>query len=561
MKRLALLLLVLFVPLVTAPSACADVAFQATALPPAGSSIRDVAVGDLDGKNGPDVVSSYSAGGIAVQLNDGSGHFGSAQLYPTGCDTLQVELADLGASNTSNAPDGHLDAAIVCGSYLGGEGKYLGRLTGDGNGGFSEARIVTSLSFGSFNADGPQTMALTDVRGPGLPPLPAYSYLQQTFENFETRYHRLLCFTYDWETPTCLTTSDPEPGIVFLPGTIADARLFTTGGAKGILDWGPEPFWHASTREIATVPSSTGTRFESLAVGDLAADGPDLISAAGSCGCGYNDSPATGVVDVNYGDIAGGVPDQVGTKFESAPGVSNIAIGDFDLDGKNDLVGNSWYYSAATGPVGSIFVQAGDGAGHLGAPQMIPLYHGENFSRAPVRVADLDGNGSPDVVAIVGGQVQVLLNQKVRAPAAVAATKGPDTRALAKTLRALKKTVRPDKKGFITLGTASNPSIAGVDLTVTLPGRRGGGKARVASARAGARKTTLLGHAKIKIPAGSKRALKVKLKPKALALLKKGPLHARLRAVAVAVGGAKQSKTQALTIKPRKPSAKKRHAS
>src|SRR5690349_22384373 len=120
MKRLGFLLLALFVPLVTAPSAGADVAFQATALPPAATTIRDVAVGDLDGKNGPDIVSSYEKGGLAVQLNDGSGHFGAPQLYPTPCDTVQVELADLGASNTNDALDGHLDAAIVCGSYLGG---------------------------------------------------------------------------------------------------------------------------------------------------------------------------------------------------------------------------------------------------------------------------------------------------------------------------------------------------------------------------------------------------------------------------------------------------------
>jgi hypothetical protein len=557
MKRLALLLLVLFVPLTAASTASGDVAFQATALPSAGTSIRDVAVGDLDGHNGPDIVSSYSQGGIAVQLNDGSGHFGAPHLYPAPCDTLQVELADLGASNTNNAPDGHLDAAIVCGGYLGGEGKYLGRLTGDGNGGFSEARIVTSLSFGSFNPDGQQTMALVDVRGPGLPPLPAYSSAYHSGSEFG----RLLCFTYDWVNPTCLDSSDPQPGITFLAGTIADARLFTTGGTKGILDWGPEPLWHASTREIAKVPPSTGTQFESLAVGDLGSDGPDLISAAGSCGCGYADSPAAGVVDVLHGDIAGGVPDQVGTKFDSAPGVTNIALGDFDLDGKNDLVGSSWSYSPAAGAVGSVFVQSGDGAGHLGPPQMIPLYHGETFSTAPVRVADLDGNGSADVVAIVGGQVQVLLNQKLRPPPATA-TPSPAaaTNGLAG-IRGLKKSVRPDRKGFITLGTATNPPTASVDLTVTLPSVKGGGKARASVKKPKKKKAIVLGHAKVSIPSGSKRTLKVKLKPKALALLKKGPLSARLGIVAVSTSGAKDSKTQKLTIKPRKAHGKKRHRS
>jgi hypothetical protein len=558
MKRLVLLLLVLFVPLTAAPSASADVSFQTTALAPAGTSIRDVAVGDLDGHNGPDIVSSYAQGGIAVQLNDGSGHFGAPHLYPAPCDVLQVELADLGASNTSNSLDGRLDAAIVCGRYLGGEEKYLGRLTGDGNGGFGEARIITALGFGFANADGPQNMALTNERGPGLPPLLAYSNEYQTFEHFETQFRRRLCFTYDWETPTCLAQDDPEPGITFLAGRIADAYLFTTGGAKGILDWGPEPNWHASTREIATPPPSTGGNFYSLAVGDLGSDGPDLISAAGTCGCGFQDSPASGVVDVLHGDIAGGVPDQVGAKFASAPGVTNIALGDFDLDGNNDLVGTSWSYSPADGAVGSVFVQSGNGAGQLGPPQMIPLYKGESFSEAPVRVADLDGNGTPDVVAIVGGQVQVLLNQKVR-PAPAPATPVVAANGLAG-IRGLKKVVRPDKKGFITLGTATNPPTAGVDLTVTLPGGKSGGKARASVKRPkGKKKAVLLGHAKIAIPAKSKRVLKVKLKPKALALLKKGPLHASLRVVATAVGGGKKSKTQKLTIKPRKTSGK-RHA-
>ncbi|HET7507257.1 MAG TPA: VCBS repeat-containing protein [Solirubrobacterales bacterium] len=564
MKRLGLLLLVLFVPLFTVPSAGADVAFQATALPPAATTVRDVAVGDLDGKNGPDIVSSYAQGGIAVQLNDGSGHFGAAQLYPTPCDTLQVELADLGASNTGNSLDGHLDAAIVCGGYLGGEGKYLGRLTGDGNGGFGEARIVTSLSFGSFNPDGPQSMALTDERGPGLPPLPAYSYAYHS----GSEYGRLLCFTYDWVNPSCLSADDPQPGpFPFLAGRIADAYLFTSGGTKGILDWGPEPNWHASTREIAKPPASTGENYYSLAVGDLAADGPDLISAAGTCGCGYQDSPASGVVNVLYGDIATGVPDQVGTKFDSAPGVTNIALGDFDLDGKNDLVGSSWSYSPADGAVGSVFVQSGDGAGHLGAPQMIPLYHGETRSTAPVRVADLDGNGSPDVVAIVGGQVQVLLNQKVPPPPAPAAQAppAPDPVAAANLLAGfltVHKGVILEKKGYISLGTATNPPTASVDLTVTLPGGAGT-KARAATAESSAakKKATLLGHTKITIPAGSKRVLKVKLKPKALALLKKGPIHARVVAVAVGVEGRRQSKSQALTIKPRKAARKKRHTS
>ncbi len=69
--------------------------------------------------------------------------------------------------------------------------------------------------------------------------------------------------------------------------------------------------------------------------------------------------------------------------------------------------------------------RADDGAGHLGAPQELPLYNGETFDYNPVRVADLDGNGTPDVVAIVGGKVRVLLNQKSPPPVLPVAPVGP----------------------------------------------------------------------------------------------------------------------------------------
>ena len=98
--------------------------------------------------------------------------------------------------------------------------------------------------------------------------------------------------------------------------------------------------------------------------------------------------------------------------------MTSIATGDFSVDGKEDLIGNSWSCDPATSPIvctGAVFVQEGDGKGGLGPPQMFPLSHNEGFSRAPIRVADLDGNGGPDAVAIVGGQVQVLLNTQAKA--------------------------------------------------------------------------------------------------------------------------------------------------
>jgi hypothetical protein len=533
----------------------ADVAFQATALAPAGSYLQDVAVGDLDGRNGPDIVSSYYEGGIAVQLNDGNGHFGAPTNYATGCFTSQVELADVGSASSLQS-DGHLDAVISC-VYGSGDAVYLGRLFGDGNGGFSEPYIVPELNFGAFGggvAGTHEAFTMVEARGSSGPPIPAWGYLYSYFTgNFEHVYERGLCFSYDWQTRDCLPYmgQSPEPGIVFVPGHVADALLFTTGGSEGLLDWGQiPPPWHASGREFGADPTpevSGGNLWRSIAIGDLQGNGPDLFTAAGSCGC-VPGQPASGQVNVLYGD-AGGVPYQHPASFPS---------GDFDLDGKTDVVGTSWHYSPSTGGVGTVFVQSGNGAGGLGAPQELPLYNGETFNVNKVRVADLDHNGSADVVAIVGGEVRVLLNQKLRPPPPLGT---PATNALTG-IKGLPKKATALANGTVLLGTATNPPTASVGITLTLPAA--GAKAKDSALAAAAKpkkkgkkkKETVIGKAQITVPAGKTVPLKVKLSAKARALLKKGPLHAKLALLVVSVGGAKEAKTQPLTVKP--PTAKKK---
>ncbi|HEY5332199.1 MAG TPA: hypothetical protein VIJ21_01520, partial [Solirubrobacterales bacterium] len=105
-KRLVVLSLACMALFVPAASASADFSFQTTTLePPAGARVEDVALGDLDGVNGPDIVTAYETGGLSVQLNDGHGHFGPPQMYATGCRVSQVELADVGAPPNSIFPD------------------------------------------------------------------------------------------------------------------------------------------------------------------------------------------------------------------------------------------------------------------------------------------------------------------------------------------------------------------------------------------------------------------------------------------------------------------------
>jgi hypothetical protein len=558
-KRLVLILIAcLAASLLPVVAANAEVSFQATTLEPAGTNVEDVAVGDLDGINGPDIVTAYEQGGLSVQLNDGHGHFGAPRLYPTGCRVSQVELADVGAPPSSIFPDGHLDAVFTCVAN-GGDSIELGRMFGDGAGGLSEPDMFPESQYGFANglALSHQSFALFDFRGPSGPPVPAWSYLEGGLGG----YHRFLCVSFDWSTRQC--TASAEPGVPFVAGQVAEAELFTTGGSEGLLDWGFHPEERASTRDFGPEPASSDPAdgiWRSIAIGDLGSDGPDILTSAGTCGC-VPEEPATGRVSVLYGTTAIGVPVQTATTFPSALGVEGINTGDFDLDGHTDVVGTSWHYSAATGGVGTVFFQSGNGAGQLGTPQEIPLYSGERYDVNPPRVADLDANGSPDVVAVVGGKVQVLLNQKLRQ---VVNPAGPVANPVLKALEGIKKLPKKATvlaNGTLLLGTASNPPTASVGLTLTVPaGGKAKGNAVLAARPKKGKKTkkpTVIGKAQIKVPAGKTVPLKVKLSTAAQRQLKKGPLHATLAIVAVSTGGAKQTKSEPLTIKA--PKAKKGH--
>lgn len=567
-KRLALPLIIACAVLAPASAASADFSFQTTTLEPAGGNhLETAAVGDLDGRNGPDLVTAYSTGGIAVQLNDGHGHFEAPKMYETGCQVNQVELADVGSPPNSIQPDGKLDAVISC-VYGGGEQIWLGRMFGDGSGGFSAPDMFPESDYGSFNglALSHQAFALAEFRGSSGPPIPVWSY---EYQPSSFHFERLFCLSYDWASKLCTGSGeDPQPYVPFLGARVAEAEVFTTGGAEGLVDWGPNPIWHGGERDFGPEPESSDPAdaiWRGIAVADLESDGPDILTSAGDGG-GVPNDPVTGRVSVLYGNTAEGVPPQHATTFGSAPGVENISTGDFDLDGHTDVVGTNWYYTAATGGVGGIFFQAGDGAGQLGAPQETTLYHGETWNTAPISVADLDGNGSADVVAIVGGKVQVLLNQKAR-PSTLAPSAGaPHTSPLTGSnplggIKGLTSKATELANGTLLLGAATNPPTSSVGLTLTLPAA--GGKAKgsaIASAakpKRGKKKETVLGKAQITVPAGKTVPLKLKLSAKAKALLKKGPLHAELAIKATSAGGAVKDESEALTIKP--PKARQKH--
>jgi hypothetical protein len=102
------------------PAASAAVSLQRTdvTLPAQPDS---VAIGDLDGKQGKDIiVGLWSPGKVGVMLNRGDGTFAAMQLYTAGpqCAGLaeDVTLGDVTQPAPGNRllPDGKLDAYVAC---------------------------------------------------------------------------------------------------------------------------------------------------------------------------------------------------------------------------------------------------------------------------------------------------------------------------------------------------------------------------------------------------------------------------------------------------------------
>src|SRR5262249_15264698 len=119
------------------------------------NGLGSVAVGDLDGVNGPDiVVLSYTGGASAstvnVLLNNGDGTFAAAKPFD-GCDGASALV--VGQFNPST--DDHLDVAMICGNQ-----QSIGRMLGDGKGNLGQVQTVDVGYLGVPAGTGTQNIAI-----------------------------------------------------------------------------------------------------------------------------------------------------------------------------------------------------------------------------------------------------------------------------------------------------------------------------------------------------------------------------------------------------------------
>jgi hypothetical protein len=357
-------------------------------------SFGGVAVGDIDNRNGPDIVvpqrtpvQPANTPGVWEFLNKGDGTFASAVPRATGCagDYYRPLIGQF-------TPDASADLILNC---IGTTDFYLN--PGDGTGGFGTGMgIAASTSYVG-------TIANVDGRQDIVYPAGAQSAWQACLIATADLAAGPNCDDHAGDTftfPTAFATGD-----LFAPAVEPHDQVFgLTGPGHDLAVAAYHPGgWSYATRIVGDANA------QDVAVGDVNGDGLDdvVLDFLGNPGsiAVFLSQPPTGGLDPNAR------PTPAGSSIET-PDAGVLRLADFDGDGRQDVL-----------------VAGKDAAGH---PQFaVMLGHGDGTFDPPQRfdtgfdpadtawwldIGDVDGDGKPDVIVVNGDErgVHVFRNTTVR---------------------------------------------------------------------------------------------------------------------------------------------------
>jgi hypothetical protein len=342
-----------------------------------------VAVGDFNADGVQDLVVANSASrDVSALLGNGDGTFQNARNFGAGISPSSVAVGDFDG-------DGRLDLAVA---YAGVFPDYVGGvsvLLGNGDGSFQAAQNfgpgkgASSVAVGDFDGDGRLDLAVAYAgRSPDY--VGGVSVLLgngdgsfQAAQNFGTGNHASFVAVGDFDGDGRLDLAVAYIGLY--PDFV--------GGVSVLLGNGDGSFQASQNYGAGNVSSS-------VAVGDFNGDGRlDLaVAYAGSY-------PDRGGVSMLLGNGDGSF--QAAQNFGVGNRPSSVAVGDFDGDGRLDLVVASSLFAAYV----SVLLGNGDGTFRNARN------FGTDYFAQSVAVGDFNSDGWQDL-AVAGGlfNVSVLIN-------------------------------------------------------------------------------------------------------------------------------------------------------
>lgn len=343
-----------------------------------GGNPTSVVVADLNGDGKPDIVvtnecaSSCTYGGaVGVLLGNGDGTFQSVTTYLTGVDEYSVAVADVNR-------DGHPDLVVA-------DSKGVEILLGNGDGTFQ-----TAYSSGGSG----QSVALADVNGDGKLDLlvAGGSDIEVLLGNGDGTFQPAVAYgsggSGGGSGATSLAVADVN-------GDGKPDLLEANWGSNsvGVLLGNGD-----GTFQTAVTYGSGGEFPYSVAVADVSGDGrPDLI-VANDC---ENPCVSSGVLSVLLGNGDGTFQTAV-TYSSGGYGAMSVKVADVNGDAKRDLVAANWCIGQCVEGHSGVGVLLGKGDGTF---QTALTYVLPGFDSWSVAVADVNGDGRPDVVVTLGTNI------------------------------------------------------------------------------------------------------------------------------------------------------------
>ncbi len=338
------------------------------------SGPNDLALGDFNGDGIPDLVVPDSATGVvAVFLGKGDGTFAAAVDYTTGYGSKPLAVA-VGDFNG----DGKLDLAVALGNTA-----AVAILLGNGDGTFQAPRTIPTVGSGLYF---PVALTVADFNHDGRLDIATANYtlgVSVLLGNGDGSFqpYKLLGSS---KGPSWIATGDFNND-----GNLDLAVTTTTNTVDISLGNGDGTF-----QTFASINTGNGTNPQSVAVADLDGDGNlDLVVAC----YGAN---AVGIL-LGNGDGTF-LPIEL---YAAGAGPLSVIVADLNLDGIPDLVVTNLNSNSL-----SLFEGNGDGT-------FLPLpgYSTTSGSQPAASIAaDLNGDGTPEIVSVLYGSSALYVLQTCR---------------------------------------------------------------------------------------------------------------------------------------------------